>query len=125
MKINFLNKTRTEISPKIFTDALKNQSKIFKNKTKIELGVILVGIRKIKKLNAKYRGINQVTDVLSFETKLPITRNLQLQSLGDIVICLPQAQKQARERKHCLNKELQILFLHGLKHLLGYHHKER
>ncbi len=69
----------------------------------------------IRQLNKKYRKHDKITDVLSFilEPK-PL--------LGEIVICLKQATKQAVRQHHSLTKELVILTIHGLVHLFGYDH---
>ncbi len=68
----------------------------------------------IKNLNYKYRGNNKATDVLSFKysSDLPI--------LGDIIIDIEVANKQ--KGNNSLEEEMQILFLHGFLHLLGYDH---
>lgn len=71
----------------------------------------------MKKLNAQYRGKNKTTDVLSFA--MDEEENL----LGDILLSLDQAKRQATEHKHSLRHELLILIIHGLLHLLGYDHE--
>lgn len=72
-----------------------------------EISIVLVGGAKMKNLNKKYRQSNRVTDVLTFD-------------YGEIIICLSQAQRQARELIHPLKKELGILLIHGILHLAGY-----
>ena len=72
----------------------------------------------MKRLNSKFRGKNSTTDVLSF----PLAENFE-RHLGDIVISLPQARKQAREFGSRLQEELLRLLIHGLLHLLGYDHE--
>ncbi len=68
------------------------------------LSIVLVDNSVIKKINKRYRGRNKVTDVLAF-------------NYGEIVICVPQAKKQAKELKHSLKKELGILLIQGILHL--------
>lgn len=84
------------------------------------LALLLCGEERIRQLNARFRGRNKVTDVLSF----PSSTGLQQGGyLGDLAICLPQAKKQAQELGQPLAEELHFLVLHGLLHLLGYDHE--
>jgi rRNA maturation RNase YbeY len=82
----------------------------------------------IRKLNKKWRNKDKATDVLSFpllsvqELKLAPSHPGAL-VLGDIVISVPTAKRQAAERGHRLSVELEILLVHGLLHLLGYDHE--
>lgn len=69
----------------------------------------------IKQYNRKYLGRDELTDVISFQADVP-----GVQFLGDIVIDTKVAQRQKENRT--IGEELQILFLHGLLHLLGYDH---
>jgi len=92
-------------------------------------------------LNLQYRGVNRTTDVLSFpqysdeELKAEIkqlshvcTSDLQTSSdvlpLGDIVINLHKAKRQALENSLAFDEELKRLLIHGLLHLLGYDHEQ-
>jgi len=95
-------------------DFAKVVSKRFKIKK--EISVALLSPEEIKQLNKIYRKKDKVTDVLSF--------NLDDQKiLGEIVICLAQAKKQALEKKTSLQSELKLLVTHGTLHLLGYDHE--
>ncbi|MEW6675665.1 MAG: rRNA maturation RNase YbeY [Nitrospirota bacterium] len=91
-----------------------------------ELSILLINDRRMKILNRQYRGIARTTDVLSFP-QLPTsyfslpTSHL---SLGDIVINLPKAKKQASEHGLTLDEELRWLLIHGLLHLIGYDHEK-
>ncbi len=80
--------------------------------------VCLVSDRKIKSYNATYRAIRQPTDVLSFPDD-PGERSY----LGDIVISVQTASRQAFEMEHSLRRELEILIVHGYLHLLGHDHE--
>jgi probable rRNA maturation factor len=87
-----------------------------KFKIKKEISIAILSPVEIKKLNKIYRQKNKVTDVLSF--------NLDDDKiLGEIVICLEQAKKQAIEKKVSLQSELRLLVVHGILHLLGYDHE--
>lgn len=99
-----------------------------------ELAVALVGDRKMRELNERYRGINRVTDVLAFPSASASapdtaggdgyrTAHDAGRHLGDIVIATGVARRQARAAGHRLGVELRCLALHGLLHLLGYDHE--
>lgn len=96
-------------------------------------------------LNLQYRGMDKTTDVLSFpqlsveelRSKSPknnykssVRRTLELQAsdyslpLGDIVINLHRAQRQAEENGVSFNEELKRLLIHGLLHLIGHDHEK-
>jgi probable rRNA maturation factor len=71
-------------------------------------------------LNRRFRRIDRPTDVLSFPSE---AKKSSSGFLGDIVIDVPYAARQARARGHSLERELQILLAHGVLHLLGYDHE--
>ena len=87
-----------------------------------EFSLTFVEPERILELNRTYRGINSVTDVLSFESDGEIDPETNIEYLGDIVICADQAQKQAEQSGHLLEDEIALLEIHGLLHLLGYDH---
>lgn len=84
----------------------------------------------MRALNRRYRGMDKTTDVLSFpqqEFSPPLPRGVSIESsllLGDIVISLPQAARQAVEYGAPLQEELERLIIHGLLHLAGYDHEK-
>jgi rRNA maturation RNase YbeY len=85
------------------------------------LSIALVGNRAIRGLNAKYRNRDAATDVLSFAAGdfLPSGEKL----LGDVVISVDQAIRQAREKRVSFEREMAMLLIHGILHLLGYDHE--
>lgn len=85
--------------------------------------IIFVSDEEIHKINKEYRGIDRVTDVISFafEDNNEIVYN-SIRLLGDIYISIPQMQRQAIEYGHSEKRELAFLTVHGLLHLLGYDH---
>ena len=86
-----------------------------------ELSIELVGDRRMRRLNHVYRKKDRTTDVLAFpmrESKSPCTA-----LLGDIVISIPTARRQAREAGRSLDDELAVLLVHGVLHLCGYDHE--
>jgi len=90
--------------------------------TEAELSVVLVGEREIQDLNAKYRGINTPTDVLSFPQSQDEFDGPCL--LGDVVISPQVAKAQAVKYEHSFEKEMAILLIHGILHLIGFDHEE-
>ena len=95
-----------------------------------EVSVSFVGPDEIKALNGEYRGVDSVTDVLSFPQFDSVDDLMDLQEetgvaeLGDVVICMERAGQQAEEFGHPLEREVIYLFVHSILHLLGYDHME-
>ena len=86
------------------------------------MGVCLVGDRAMRVVNRRHRAKDATTDVLSFPAgRTPDPEGLR--HLGDILISVPQAARQARAAGHPLDRELRVLLLHGYLHLLGYDHE--
>ncbi len=91
------------------------------------LEVNIVDDVEIHKINKEYRGIDRPTDVISFafldkvDGELPI-KHAQVVFLGEIIISIDKAVKQAHDYSHSLEREMAFLFTHGLLHLLGYDH---
>jgi probable rRNA maturation factor len=73
---------------------------------------------RIRALNRDYRGLDRPTDVLSFAQESPPFRHRPV-VLGDVVISVPTAARQAQAAGHSLARELEWLLLHGVLHLLG------
>jgi probable rRNA maturation factor len=74
-------------------------------------------------MNRDYRGVDRVTDVISFafEDSQDFVYN-DIRMLGDIFICIPQMKRQAVDYGHSEKRELSFLAVHGILHLLGYDH---
>ena len=95
----------------------------------IEVSVTFTDNEGIRELNRKFRNIDRPTDVLSFplfdytgESEEPPVDEL-VGMLGDIVISLEQAKKQAEEFGHSFEREAAVLTVHSMLHLLGYDHE--
>ena len=86
-----------------------------------QLSVLLVGDRRMRRLNRLYRGRDYPTDVLAFPMREAGGPASPL--LGDVVISLPQAIRQAEGDGHSLDHELATLLIHGTLHLIGYDHE--
>lgn len=96
-----------------------------KMQTSIEVSIAIIGDRKMRTLNKKYRDKDKTANILSFplgegeQTKLPsdITR------LGDIVISYPMVIKESAEQEMLVDDRVEELVQHGMLHLLGLHHE--
>ena len=109
------NQTDILINSSVFTavlDILRKEENISKDAF---LVLKLSDNGSIRDLNKKYLGRNALTDVISFQADMP-----GIPFLGDIIIDINVADEQKENRT--LEEELQILFLHGVLHLLGYDH---
>ncbi len=84
--------------------------------------IAFVSDRKIRELNVNFRGVNSTTDVLSFPFAAD-EFDLETDYLGDIIISVEQAERQARENDLTLENEIKQLILHGILHLCGYDHE--
>ena len=93
-----------------------------------EVSVSVVDGAEIQTINRQFRGIDRVTDVLSFpqltftEGEIPEKNESGEIVLGDIILCLQRAKEQAAEYGHSLKREIAFLTAHSMLHLLGYDH---
>ncbi len=87
-----------------------------------ELSVLLCDDGTIQKLNRRYRNRNRPTDVLAFSMREGPGPELPGVLLGDVVISVPTATRQARARGRAIIDEVTFLLAHGLLHLVGYDH---
>lgn len=90
---------------------------------KAEICLTFIGTDRMRTLNRRFRKKDGTTDVLSFP--LPDPPGGVGRHLGDIVIAPEAARRQARELGHGLERELEVLTVHGFLHLLGYDHSPR
>jgi probable rRNA maturation factor len=89
-------------------------------KMKGTVTIRLAGAAEVRALNHKFRQKDYATDVLSFPLGEKLPDGFYA---GDILICLPIAEKQARQNAQTLEKELLLLMIHGLLHLQGQDHE--
>ncbi len=90
--------------------------------SELDLTVFFCKKRTIHELNARYRKIDHPTDVLAFsygKTEKLNSNNY----LGDVIIAVPVARRQARENHHTLVEEVDLLVVHGILHLFGFDHE--
>lgn len=124
-----------EIDPDVLDEIWCELLSLLGLKDEFEAEITVVGKDEIKELNLQTRGVDAVTDVLSFpamnvtlpfdgsaheEDKDPGTGNY---ILGDIALCAERAVEQAEEFGHSVKREVCYLVLHGLCHLFGFDHE--
>ena len=99
----------------------------------VEVSVAVIGNRKMRELNRKYRGKDKTTNVLSFSLSEgdavvmpPVSSEGQrdVLRLGDIVVSYPEVIAEAAEENVLVDDKVDELVTHGLLHLLGIHHEE-
>jgi probable rRNA maturation factor len=97
-----------------------------------EMGLLITDSKTVQKLNRIYRGEDKPTDVLAFQMTHGMDQEPEgpfvsppdgIRHLGEAVISYPQAVKQAQEQGHGVTRELALLIVHGILHLLGYDHE--
>ncbi len=85
-----------------------------------EIVVRIVDEKEISELNEQYRHKHGPTNILSFPVEVP--EGIELDLLGDLVICAPVMEKEAREQNKALADHWAHIIVHGVLHLLGYDH---
>ena len=120
MKINFVNETDLDV--KEYKKLIRSVFKYEKNP--MFFNIIFVTKDRIQQINNDYRGINKVTDVITFalmENPDEIFMGAEFE-LGDVFICIDRAIEQAHEYNHSIEREIGFLAVHGYLHLTGYDH---
>jgi probable rRNA maturation factor len=99
----------------------------------VEMGLVVASQERVQELNKAYLDKDKPTDVLAFamlpepsaEQKSSFTNPPDgIKHLGEVIICHPEAVRQAAEHGHSIRREMAILIIHGVLHLLGYDHGE-
>lgn len=106
----------------------------YKVNGRIEMGITVIGDRKMHQINKDFRGLDETTNILTFALEDPMPQVTHIRGvgfvsspdnvlrLGDIVISYPQVIEDARFDGVSVDEEMRVLVEHGIKHLLGYHH---
>ncbi len=103
---------------------------------RVEIGVLIIGDRKMHEINKKYRGLDSTTNILTFALEDTMPSTVQhlpkvgfvaspdnVLRLGDILISYPQVVEDAGLEGVAIDEEIRLLVEHGVKHLLGLHHE--
>ncbi len=128
ISISIQTESHYPVNRKKISDAVRG-ALADKVKRKTEVGITIVGDRRMRQLNKRFRSIDATTDVLSFSLTEHVDANTPfidppdgVLRLGDIVVSYPQAVKEAAEDNRLVDDQIVLLVLHGLNHLLGIHH---
>lgn len=128
MLVEILNETTIKLADEMESLIVKATDKVLEYEgfdVDGEVSVLFVDDIKIKNLNATYRNKDEVTDVLSFPQYASLKDdgvNEPFIYLGDVVISLEQALRQAEEFGHTIEREIVYLTVHSVLHLMGYDH---
>lgn len=117
------NETEEELKENyesIINIAINKVGEIMELKGDWEVSVSIVNPEEIRMLNSEYRGVDEITDVLSFPLDFDV--DVPMKMLGDIVINLEKIKSQALEFNHSEERELSYLTVHSMLHLLGFDH---
>ena len=117
----FSRREMAEFTRRVFL-ALEKMDRLEEEIT--EVSIAIVDDDTMAGLNRKFRHKNRTTDVLTFPADDSYNEpSAKGRPLGDIVISVDQARRQAAEEKHSLATEIRYLVLHGVLHALGYDHE--
>jgi probable rRNA maturation factor len=122
LETNIINQSKVKISKKFVVNWLMDvvhhlPVRLQKQVAGKSLNIIFLDQVKAKKLNWAFRKKNYATDILSFEP-------LDIDELGELVICPQVIKRQAKEHGLSQNEELGYMLIHGCLHLLGYDHEK-
>jgi probable rRNA maturation factor len=122
LEINLVFRVPCGLSRRLLTEIIR--AALPRSKKKVALTVAFVGDAEIRRLNRRYRGRDEVTDVLSF----PLAGGFwpkQEQELGDIIISVSEARRETKRFGRKYRDEIALLVVHGVLHLLGFDHVKK
>ena len=130
LKLALTKEVEGEFATGVFGDLIENFYRVLGERIDemLEQGdglvdLILVNDKTIAGINEEYRGIKGATDVISFAYLEAGRGGVEgVMIAGDIFISIDTARRQAEEKGHALERELAILFVHGLLHCFGFDH---
>jgi probable rRNA maturation factor len=123
MKVQIENRqTQVKIERKIIRNTILNIFKIL-DCTEGEISICFTDDKNIKQLNKQYLGKNKATNVLSFSMQEGEYGNINPQVIGDVIISVETAQKDAIKGNLAVVQEINFLLIHGILHLSGYNHE--
>jgi probable rRNA maturation factor len=117
----FAEEVDEELLRRVTAEALRHEG----IEGEIALSVVITDDGAVRELNREFRDVDAPTDVLAFGTGEEsdfVTAPGEPAYLGDVIISYPRAVIQAEEYGHSINRELALLTVHGVLHLLGYDH---
>jgi probable rRNA maturation factor len=123
MAPRFARKVDAELLRRVTTETLRREGV----EGGMALSVVITDDEAMRELNRQFRDVDAPTDVLAFgsgEEGDFVTAPEEPAYLGDVIISYPRAVAQAEEYGHSVDRELALLTVHGLLHLLGYDHED-
>ena len=99
--------------------SLRRWARLAAGRRRGELGIRVVGARESRALNARWRGRDKPTNVLSF----PAAADLHGRQIGDLIVCAPVVAREAREQGKSVAAHWAHMVVHGTLHLLGFDHE--
>lgn len=129
LTLEIFNRTHRKISGAMFRALLPVVEKcLLKEKKitaaaprKLSIELTFIGNSEMSRLNAEFHGKPHPTDVISLSY---FDKKMDDPFIGEIFICLPYAEQQAKKIRQPFKEELRFLFIHGVLHLFGYDHKK-
>lgn len=124
LNLIFVDEVESSFKADEFLPLIRGVEKRVERIPETEVEFLLTGDAPMQQINKQSRGLDQPTDVLSFANREIEDDGLKdPHSLGQIVISLPAAQRNADQMQQSLEEEVRFLFVHGLLHILGYDHQ--
>lgn len=134
LSLEYYDKIESKIAQEFFSKILGNGYQVLKKKidgmlvfADAVVGLIMVSDDEMKNINHSHRGKDKTTDVVSLSyieaSSHPDEFPTGFEMAGEIFISIDTAKRQAAERKHSLEKELERLFIHGFLHIFGFDHQ--
>lgn len=127
-KVLIFVESRYKVNRKRITETIRKLLKEKGVSEDSEVSVAIVGDRKMRSLNKKYKGKDGTTNVLSFSLaeggSVALPQDGDILRLGDVVVSYPQVINEAAKEEVLVDEKIDELVSHGVLHLLGIHHEE-
>ncbi|WP_026389759.1 rRNA maturation RNase YbeY [[Acholeplasma] multilocale] len=128
VEIDFINETQIDmVEWENFAQTILDKGKAILNiKEDINLSITFLDEQAALEINKEYRNKSYIPDVTSFPVEMSEAEvaALGFREIGDIFICLEEAQRKTIKYDHTIEQEMGFLFVHGFLHLLGYDHED-
>jgi probable rRNA maturation factor len=126
-KLNQIKTTRVGFPTGALDSLLKKVLKKFSSELpkgkEAAVNLVWVSDKKMRSMNKQYRNKDATTDVLSFSYLDQTNVDSNVKTIGEIMISVDRLKRQAKQQKHSYKQEAEILFVHGLLHILGFDHE--
>ncbi|ATZ17941.1 rRNA maturation RNase YbeY [Mesoplasma melaleucae] len=127
VNIDFVNETKlkTKQWETLAQEIITSAAKYLKLKNQFNLSITFLDSERAKQINIEYTNHSYIPDVTSFPIEMSSQeiKALGYQEIGDIFVCIEEAERKSIKYEHTLKEEMGFLFTHGFLHLLGYDHE--